>query len=326
MPTLLDPRRARTALVRTFLLALATSSIASGAPQDPESRRGVLPPGVEAVSLSGEPLAAPPLTPEKRAEREKLLEEARGMQPADSADRAVLIGRRLAHLGRFQEAIAAFGDGIAKHPGDARLWRHRGHRYITTRRFDLAIKDLEQAVKLIEGKPDEIEPDVQPNPKGGPVNTTHSSIWYHLGLAHYLAGDWSKAARGWSEGVKIADNPDKICSTSYWLYLALRKSGKHDEARKLLDPIKADWKLVESGSYQKLLLVFRGELKVDEVLEAVRKDPDPVPFPTVGYGLATWLSLNGEEARADALRREVAKAAMWPAFGRIAAEVELKGR
>jgi hypothetical protein len=42
-------------------------------------------------------------------------------------------------------------------------YRHRGHRYITLRCFDAAIADLEQASKLIKGKPGEIEPDGLPN-------------------------------------------------------------------------------------------------------------------------------------------------------------------
>lgn len=273
--------------------------------------------------MSGHTFTAPPLTPDKLAEREKLLEEARAMQPGDSPDRAILVGRRLSHLGRHQEAIAEFTKAITQHPRDARLLRHRGHRYVTTRRFDLAIADLERAAGLIAGTPDEIEPDTQPNPKAGPVNTLHSSIWYHLGLAYYLTRDFANAERCWREGVRLADNPDKVCSTSYWLYLALRRLGRHDEAQKLLAPIQSDWKLVESGSYQALLLVFRGERRADAILEAARNDPEPVPFPTVAFGLSEWFSFNRDEARADALRREIVKGSMWPAFGFIAAEAEL---
>ena len=194
---------------------------------------------------------------------------------------------------------------------------------MNTRRFDLARADLEKAARLIAGKPDEPELDVEPKPDVPPVNSLHASIWYHLGLAYYLTRDYAGAERTWREGLKIADNPDKTCSVSYWLYLALRRLGRHDDAKKLLEPIRADWKLVESGSYQKLLLVFRGDLKADEVLDAVRKDPEPVPFPTVGYGLCAWYSFEGDEAKADALRREIVKGPMWPAFGFIAAEAEL---
>ena len=105
-----------------------------------------------------------------------------------SADNAIWLGRRLAYLGRFSEAIDTFTQGILKHPGDARLYRHRGHRYITLRKFDLAIRDLKRAADLIEG-PDQIEPDGQPNARNIPTSTLDSNIYYHLGLAHYLKGE-----------------------------------------------------------------------------------------------------------------------------------------
>jgi hypothetical protein len=35
--------------------------------------------------------------------------------------------------------------GIGQFPKDARFYRHRGHRYISSRCFDLAIKDFKKA-------------------------------------------------------------------------------------------------------------------------------------------------------------------------------------
>jgi tetratricopeptide (TPR) repeat protein len=310
----------------TWILGLAlVATGCSDKPSEPRLKPPVpLAPGAEAMSLLGQPLSNAPIPSDKRAEREKLVEEAKAM-PADAPDRALILGRRLAYAGRYQDAIAAFTEGLAKNPDDVRLLRHRGHRYINTRRFDAAIADLERAARLIQGKPDEVEPEVQPNPKAGPVNSLHASIWYHLGIARYLTRNFQGAERAWREGLKIADNPDKKSSTSYWLYLALRRLGQYEEAKKLLDTIDPKWTLVESGSYHKLLLVFRGDRKADDVLAEVRKDPEPVPFPTVAYGLCAWYSLEGDDRKADALRREIVKGPMWPAFGFIAAEAELAG-
>ena len=86
-----------------------------------------------------------------------------------------------------------FSKGVQAHPNNPRMYRHRGHRYITTRQFDRAIADFEKAVTLIKGTPDEIEPDGAPNPTGKPRSTLHFNIWYHLGLAYYLKGDYQKA-------------------------------------------------------------------------------------------------------------------------------------
>ncbi|HIB96733.1 MAG TPA: hypothetical protein EYO70_09315, partial [Candidatus Marinimicrobia bacterium] len=81
----------------------------------------------------------------------------------ENADNIIWLGRRTAYFGEYHKAIEIFSEGITKFPDDARMYRHRGHRYISTRKFDLAIEDLEKASKLIFNKEDEIEPDGLPN-------------------------------------------------------------------------------------------------------------------------------------------------------------------
>ncbi len=51
----------------------------------------------------------------------------------DDADALIWAGRRTAYIGRYREAIGIFSEGIARHPDDARMYRHRGHRYLTVR-------------------------------------------------------------------------------------------------------------------------------------------------------------------------------------------------
>src|SRR5690348_16204327 len=91
----------------------------------------------EATSLLGRPLMAPNLPAERRAALEKDLAAARAdlERNPDSADAAIWVGRRTAYLGRYRDAIAVFTAALAKHPSDPRLYRHRGHRYITVRDF-----------------------------------------------------------------------------------------------------------------------------------------------------------------------------------------------
>src|SRR5262249_41634016 len=125
---------------------------------------------------------APPLTRETRRDFEAKLSEARKNAETDpSADNLIWLGRRIAYLGHYKHAIKVFTRGVEKFPDDARFLRHRGHRLITLRCFDLAIKDLNHASKLIKGKPDQIEPDGLPNARNIPTSTLQSNIWYHLG-------------------------------------------------------------------------------------------------------------------------------------------------
>ena len=86
----------------------------------------------------------------------------------DDADAWIWFGRRTAYLGHFRDAVEIYTRAIERFPDDARFYRHRGHRYISLRRFDDAISDLERAAILIEGRPDAIEPDGLPNAAGKP--------------------------------------------------------------------------------------------------------------------------------------------------------------
>ena len=43
------------------------------------------------------------------------------------------------------KAINLFTKGIEKHPNDPRFYRHRGHRYISTRQYEKAVNHLLKA-------------------------------------------------------------------------------------------------------------------------------------------------------------------------------------
>ena len=133
------------------------------------------------------------------------------------------MGRRVAYLGRYREAIEHFSDGVEKHPNDARMYRHRGHRYITVRELPKAIADLAKAAQLIEGKADQVEPDGQPNARNTPTSTLNTNIYYHLGLAHYLSGDFDRRPAQYRRCLAFSKNPDMLVATTYWYYLTLTR-------------------------------------------------------------------------------------------------------
>ena len=281
--------------------------------------------GAEAVSLFGEPLVPPPLPTEVRGQYEQRLAEARAAaerSPGD-ADATIWLGRRTAYLGRYREAIDIFSRGMSQHPRDARFYRHRGHRFITVRRFDDAVADLERAARLIAGRADEVEPDGLPNVRNVPTSTLHSNIWYHLGLAHYLRGDLEAALRAYREALAVSGTPDMLVATTHWAYMTLRRMGRPMDAAALLGPIQPGMDVIENGGYHRLLLMYKGLLGADEVLAATG-DADPVQDATVGYGVANWHLYNGRRAEGEAMLRRVLASGQWPAFGYIAAEADLR--
>ena len=210
-----------------------------------------------------------------------------------------------------------------RHPGDPRLCRHRGHRFITLRRFDRAIVDLEKAVELVHGIPDEIEPDGLPNARNQPTSTTQSNIWYHLGLAHYLSADYASAERRYREALTVSRNPDMLCATSYWLYLTLRRLGRRADADTVLAPIVEGLDVIENHAYYHLLLAFGGRRSLDSLAAHGEKHGSATDRATIDYGVGVFRLVNGDREGAIRALQRVLRGPSWAAFGFIAAEVEL---
>ena len=212
----------------------------------------------------------------------------------DDVEALIWAGRRTAYLGRFRDAIAIYTEGIKRHPNDARLYRHRGHRYLTVREIDLAIADFEKAVALITAagaKPDEVEPDGQPNARNTPTSTLHSNIYYHLALGHYLKRDFVRAAENWRKARDVVRNADNLVAASNWLYLSLRRAGQADAAAAVLLPIDARLDVIENGSYHSLLLMYKSERTPEEVLKAAGEGSAGT---AVRYGVSAWYLINGK--------------------------------
>ncbi len=300
------------------LLSLAVGSLLAAVTLHPSPSQS----RPEATSLLGQPLVSPAIADAARVKMEAQLAEARETWKKDpaNADAIIWLGRRTAYLGRFRDAIDIFTDGLSRHPGDARFYRHRGHRYVTVRELDHAIADLEKAASLVKGRPDEVEPDGQPNARNIPTSTLQSNIWYHLALAHYLKGDFTRATAAWTSARDVGRSADNLVSASYWLYLSLRRSGRTADAAAVLVPIRADLDVIENGSYHSLLLMYKGERTPEDVLGAA---PEGAGGSAVRYGVGAWFLVNGRQADATRVFRSIASQTDWPSFGFLAAEAEL---
>lgn len=281
-----------------------------------------MPPGVQAYSLLGDTLRTPVLAPEVFDEYNANLIRAIMDYRIDPEDIDVLIwmGRRTAYLGEYRESVRIFTEGIFKKPEDPRLFRHRGHRYITLRMFDAAILDFEDAESLMRQIPDEIEPDGLPNASGIPTSTLKSNVWYHKGLAHYLKGDFESAAESYEQALQLELTDDMRIATLYWYYMALKRMGRDEPAGRVIAEVDEETELLENEGYLNLILVFKGMFHPDQLME---ETDDPLQDATIGYGIGNWHYMNGREERAFEIWRELYDGGNWPAFGFIAAEAEL---
>jgi tetratricopeptide (TPR) repeat protein len=286
----------------------------------PVTAGAALPDGVQAISLLGDTLRAS-VSDAARADLTANLEAALADHEADPHDADALIwyGRRLGYLQEYRNAIGVFSHGVEEHPDDARMYRHRGHRYISTRQLEAALADYAQAVILIEGRTDEVEPDGAPNALGIPTSTLQSNIWYHYGLTQYLMGDFEAALDSYDGYLGVTSNPDQLVAISHWQYMALRRLGRDEEAAAVLEPITADLEVIENGSYHDLLLMYKGDVDAESLWGG---QDDALGSATVGYGVANWHLYNGRTDEAVAALEQVLQTGQWASFGYIAAEAE----
>jgi tetratricopeptide (TPR) repeat protein len=292
---------------RPALVSLATLVLCFGAPASAQTP--------ELTTLLGRPVFA-------RADTDGAIAKADAALAADprNVDLILAAARARDAALQFHAAIETYTRGVALAPDDVRMLRFRGHRYISTRRFDLAVADLRKALVLAPSSFDVI---------------------YHLGLAHYLSGEFDEAARiyrsclettsdprplpeGWRSCTKTRSTDNDRVALTDWLYRALRRAGQHDEARALLAGITADMRVGENEAYFTALRFYAGAVTEEAAMTPATKNENRLV--TVGYGVAVFHLAAGDFDRACLLLQRIADEPNWNAFGVIAAEVDLSQR
>lgn len=292
----------RSAIV--YALAISFSPISIGAQTTQPGKSDIKP---EVVSPLGVKHYA---QPDDKGEIAKAQEKV--ASAPNNVELIIALGRAQANVWYYNDAIETYTRGIKIAPENAMLYRHRGHRYISTRQFDKAVADLMRASKI---KGDDFD------------------IWYHLGLAHYLKGEFTKAAVPYERCYAVAEKnraeteankegrDDSLVAISDWLYMTYRRMKKDPEAVRVLEKITPAMLVKENKSYYERLLFYKG-LKKEEELVNVEKATD-LEIATVGYGIGNWYLYNGDRKKAEEYFRKIVSGKYWSAFGFIAAEAEL---
>jgi len=254
-------------------------------------------------------------------------DEARSIEKADaalskgpaSADLLLAAARARDAVLRFSESIPLYTRGADDYPGDVRFPRFRGHRFISTRKFDFAISDLKKAAELAPASFD---------------------VSYHLALAYYLRRDYNHAAREYQRCLAMAALPkpqfmrgmpadwrpchamddDTRVAVTEWAWRALRRAAKPEEAAKLLTAIQPQMAVKENQSYLRTLLLYKG---VYTEAQTLAPPLDGNAAATIGYGVGLWHWLEGRKDRACIAWERVVNHPNWAAFGFIAAEAEI---
>jgi tetratricopeptide (TPR) repeat protein len=309
----------RNFLLAGFILLLASCVTSNG-------DKGILPEvpeGAQAISLKD--VALYPADPPPSYADNYL--EAKGAWESDpeNPDKLIWYGRWAAYCGDYREAIRIFSRGMEDFPADPRMLRHRGHRYITIREFERAVKDFETAADMVAGLPDEVEPDGMPNPLNIPVSTLQSNIFYHLGLAKYLLGDLEGALEAWDRDQALAVNDDMLVATMHWIYMALKELGLEQEAVLRLNAISENMHIIENDAYYQLCLFYKGVLDL-EALTGEWESGIGTMNDAMLYGLGNWFQTSGDPGTALEYFSRIFDGGTWASFGHIAAEAKIAGR
>jgi len=209
-----------------------------------------------------------------------------------------------------REAVATLSRALAVSPNSAALYTERGHRELPLREFAKARTDLARAVEL--------------DPK-------RMDAYYHLGLANYFLGDFDQAADAFRHAVEFAPDDDERINSTNWVYAALRRANKPEEAAKAAAVITPAMKNTAGHTlfYLHLVRFFQGALPEREALPpeppAGNTDQETeLRFDTVAYGIGNWHLYHHEPAVAADYFRRVAKGHVWVTWGFIGSEVELQ--
>jgi len=282
-----------------------------------------------AYSLNGKPLFPPQESEASRHVKDSLLHIAEINYKLDSngLDNIIWYGRRLAYLSQYPKALAIYTRGLKRFPNSPELLRHRGHRNITVRKFNEAIEDLTKAADFIRNRPVQVEPDGIPNRINMPLSSLQFNIWYHLGLACYLKGEYEKAAVAYDSCMRYSTNPDLLCATTDWYYMTLMRAGKTKKASDLLEVITPGLEVIENDGYLQRLLMYKGLVSPDALIRFDQiTEENELTVVTQGYGVAFFLETQGDAEKADVIRDRILNTSYWSAFGYIAAEADKYGK
>lgn len=268
------------------------------------------------------------------------------MSEAPAAKFYELIGILKAKNGDYEGALSTFSAGIATHPTDARLYRHRAHTYMNLRRVREAHDDFNKALEFLPQFKDAyegtrvhaiqqleaillngVEPDSQPDVAAlRAAGQYHASlafkIYYHLGVTQHMLGSNEEAAHSFERALEHSETLDLQVATLNWLVVVYGILGNETRLQELLAGVQFDSVAGVNGAYQDMLKVYKGLMSAEDLLDASRSDSRVLA--TSGYGLALLLLSRGDKSGAEALLERVASEGEPHAFGTVAAEIRLR--
>lgn len=213
-----------------------------------------------------------PIDPEIPLSDEVKEIDAKIKETPDNAELWMERGLALAKIRLMRESVEAFSNAIALEPFCGIYYRHRAHRFLSCWDISLARTDFVMGARLA--------PD-------------NWDIWYHLGLAHFLLGEYEKAEEAYRRCLELTVLDLKRVAIVDWYWMTLMRLNKREEAKKLLDEqIHENMDVGYNIAYYKRLLMYKGLLTPEELLPENEELSD-IEIVTRGFGLSNYYFLEG---------------------------------
>jgi len=216
-------------------------------------------------------------------------------------DKLIAYGLAQASMQQYKEAIETFSKGMQIAPNNAMLYRWRGHRYISIGQFDKALADLN---------------------KGYAIDSMNYGILYHMGVAHFIRGQYALSMKAFEKAQKIAPEPNEFTGATDWLWMSASRAGKPSVAKQALASLSDTLKITTATAYLARLNVYRGRIRPHEALTPT--DTAAVQKATISFGVGNWYLVKGDKEGARTWFKRAVAADGWPGFGFFAAEQELR--
>ncbi len=227
-------------------------------------------------------------------------EQVRALRRAEGYSGRMALGQALCRQLRYRDAIAVYTEAIAMNPEDPEAYRQRAARHIATMQPERAISDLKFCL---------------------PLSMEKSDIYYRMGIARYLAGQYLEAMDAEQKAFPGFDDEMGVAAM-FWHTAAAWKAGTEPT---LLKHYRQDMEVGHHTAYHFSMGLAAGETMLEQALERISKEKSDLEYSIMGYGAAMFAEAAGKNDIAKSLLEAVVKRdGFWISYGYLAAWNEVR--
>lgn len=275
---------------------------------------------VEAVSFSGKNLYQINVDSETLAKYTSLIEKSQWNENL-TEEEFINLGNNYASIYQFNNAIKTYTKGLLHYPNSFKLLLYRAHRLLSVRKVDEAIPDLEKALTFMDVTNSS---ELEYNPDGSIKGSFEYWIYYHMGLGHYLKGNYGEAISAYKNCLKTSVTGNNKVGATYWLYNNYLKAKDNQNAEKLINEFVFEENADLNYSYSIRVLLHQGKITPEELLD----DEKPSQKWTKGesslaYDVGNWYKQNGQPEKGMSIHRKILDSPYWNIWAYVVAEKDL---